>query len=280
MLEELLSVKAIRQRPSYGLLLGACYAAIAIGLALWLFPDDPALIAVALITLMFYPTLTSFLKSGEDIEARKKELNPFTFFHDHFPLYKLYLGFFLGVFLVFSLFSLSLPALAANYLFRNQMSLFLGAASWNQGLFTDLFLNNLLVLLVIFLTAFFLGEGGILLITWNASVWGTIFGSLARNAGLATQHSPSGFFFIILAIILPHMLLEAFGYFTSAISGGAISKGLLKEKMGSGRFLRILKNTLAALAIAVAFVALGAIVETYVLQNATTYQTLIQYSLP
>ena len=198
MLEELLSIKAIRQRPSYGLLLGACYAAIAIGLALWLFPDDPALIAVALITLMFYPTLTSFLKSGEDIEARKKELNPFTFFHDHFPLYKLYLGFFLGVFLVFSLFSLSLPALAANYLFRNQMSLFLGAASWNQGLFTDLFLNNLLVLLVIFLTAFFLGEGGILLITWNASVWGTIFGSLARNAGLAIllhhpRHHPAAY---------------------------------------------------------------------------------------
>ncbi|MDO8480330.1 MAG: stage II sporulation protein M [Nanoarchaeota archaeon] len=279
MFEELISIASIRRSPVLSFLLGACYSAIAIGIALWLFSDDPALIAVALVTLMFYPTLSVFLKSGEDVEARKKETNPLTFFRDHLPLYRLYVGFFLGVFLVFALFSLNLPALAANHLLKNQMSIFLGAASWSQGLFLDLLTNNLLVLLVIFLTSFFLGEGGILLITWNASVWGTIFGSLARNAGLATQQSPLGFFLMILAIILPHMLLEAFGYFTSAISGAAISKGLLKERFGRERSIRVLRNTLVALAIAVVFILVGALVETFVLQNATFYRTLIGYSL-
>jgi len=187
---------------------------------------------------------------------------------------------FIGVLLVFSYFALALPSLATNHIFENQIEVLFGKATgmaaFDKGFFFDIFLNNAMVLLVIFITSFVLGEGGVFLIVWNASVWGTIFGNIARCGAANVNHNPYIYFVIIILTVSIHMLLEAFAYVGSATTGGVISKALTKEKLLSRRFTTITVNTIISLVFAFVILILAAIVETYVLGNATAYQTIIR----
>ena len=175
-----------------------------------------------------------------------------------------------------------LPSLATNFIFENQINVLYGkaagGAAFNAGLYKSLLINNVSVLILCFIAAFVIGDGAIFLITWNASVWGTIFGNLAKTAALSTDKSPIIYFFIVLVIVFPHMILEAFSYITSASAGGVISKGLLKEKFFSKNFRDIMKNATILFIFSIIILLIAVFVETWVLNNATTYQTIIQQS--
>ena len=281
MLEQIYPLKLIEKNPFYALLLGVSYGIIGIGLAVLLFPEDPALVAVALIAIMFYPTINKLLKQEEAIETEREEFNLFVFLKDHRYVFLIYILFFVGVLLSFSFFSLLLPSLATNHIFENQINVLYGRAGgavFQKSLFFDIFQNNLMVLLVIFITAFVLGEGGVFLITWNASVWGTIFGNLAKTAALNANRNPFMYFGLVLVIVAPHMLLEAFAYVASATTGGVVSKAMIKEKLLSKRFNYIIVNTIISLVFALIVLVIAVAVETYVLGNVETYQTIIRQS--
>ena len=139
-------------------------------------------------------------------------------------------------------------------------------------------LNNLTVLLVIFITSLVLGDGGLFLITWNASVWGTIFGLTAKGASIFSGKHPIYFFAVIMLIVLPHMILEAMSYFLAAISGSVISKDVILEKFASHRFMEVFGFNMYLLLFGLMFLLVGAAVETFVLQNVTTYQEIIRMS--
>lgn len=281
MLEQIYPIKLIEKSPIYAFLMGISYTIIGIGLAVLLFPEDPALVAVALISLMFYPTISKLMKQEEAIESKREEFNLFIFLRDHKYVFMVYILFFVGVLLVFSFFALLLPSLATNHIFKNQIDVlygFTGGAIFEQGLFVDILQNNLMVLIVIFITAFVLGDGGIFLITWNASVWGTIFGNLAKSAALNSHNNPFFYFGVVFAIVAPHMLLEAFTYVVSATTGGVVSKAIIKEKMLSRRFNYIVVNTIISLVFALLVLLLAVAVETYVLGNVETYQVIIRQS--
>jgi hypothetical protein len=133
-------------------------------------------------------------------------------------------------------------------------------------------------MIVIFITALVLGEGGIFLIIWNASVWGIIFGNLAKTAALNVNQNPFFYFGLVFLIVAPHMLLEAFAYVASATTGGVISKAVVKEKLLSKRFNYIIINTIISLVFTLLVLVIAVAVETWVLGNVTTYQTIIQQS--
>ena len=129
------------------------------------------------------------------------------------------------------------------------------------------------------LLSFFLsliaGNGAILFIAWNASVWGTVFGNLAKTAGLVSTLNPFILFLLVILSVFPHTFLEGLSYMLSAISGTTLSDGFVKEELTSRNMFVILKyNALLLL------VAIGMIVETYVLGNFTTYRTIIQLAFP
>ncbi|MEM7819751.1 MAG: stage II sporulation protein M [Candidatus Aenigmatarchaeota archaeon] len=140
----------------------------------------------------------------------------------------------------------------------------------------SIFSNNWWVLLACFLISIITGDGGIFLITWNASVWGTIFGVTARNAALVTYISPIIYIFVILLIVLPHVFLESLSYILGAISGGVISKSLRTKTKG---FRTILIYNIILFTLAVNVLILGGIVETYVLGNVKLYHEIIEKSL-
>ena len=72
MLEQLYPVKLIQTKAIYAFILGIAYSIIGIGISVLLFPEDPAIVAVAFIALMFYPTIKKLIRL-EEIEETKNE---------------------------------------------------------------------------------------------------------------------------------------------------------------------------------------------------------------
>jgi uncharacterized membrane protein SpoIIM required for sporulation len=281
MLEQLYPIKIIQTRTFYSFILGIAYSIIGIGIAILLFPEDPAIVAVAFISLMFYPTIKKLIKLEEIEETKNEKFSMMDFFNDHKYIFKVYILFFLGVLLGFAFFSINLPSLATNHIFNNQIDILYGItghAIFNLSRFIDLFSNNIGVLILIFITAFFIGDAGVFLLTWNASVWGTIFGLFAKNYALNSVRNPFYAFLIVLGIVITHTLLEAFAYISSATAGGVMSKGMISEKAMSKNFNRVIKGAAIALLFAILVLIIAVVVETYVLTNITFYQEIVRYS--
>ena len=268
MLEHIYNLRLVERNPLYALLLGIGYGIIGIGIAVLLFPEDPAIVAVAIISLIAYPTISSLMTSEEKIESKKKEFNILVFMKDHRNIFIVYILLFIGILLTFSIFSIMLPTLATNHIFENQVNVLYGDTTGKAGFFSPLFTNllthNFVVLTVIFMTSFLIGDGGLFLIIWNASVWGTIFGTLAKTAALNVNNDPFAYFLLILSIVTPHMLLEAFAYICSATTAGVISKALMRESPFSKKFNSILTNTAISLV--------------FTLENVDIYKEIIRQS--
>ena len=72
-LEQLFSLPLIEKKPWYALFIGFTYTVIGLGLAVWIFGEDPALVAVAFTALLLFPTLRRLLhepKSKEQIQEK------------------------------------------------------------------------------------------------------------------------------------------------------------------------------------------------------------------
>lgn len=271
-LEELYSADWLKQKPLFAFLLGISYSIVGMGAAIFLFPNDPALVAVAITSMLMLPLLRNLVSALE-------ESSFISLFHQNKDAFKIYILLFLGSFLTFAFFSAALPSLAANFLFKNQLQLYFGGIAgdaFSTGLFFDLFNNNLKVLIFSFIFSLILGGGSIFIIMWNASLWGTIFGMLAKIAAGTTGQNPWLLFGLIFLIVFPHMILEVSSYMLAAISGSMFSLDVLKEKFLSENFKSILRNSLYVLIFAVIVLIIAVLVEVYVLQTFTIYRTIVK----
>ena len=286
-LEHLFPEEWLEKKGLYAFLLGIGYSIVGILFASMLFPADPALVSVAFISLLILPELYKLFSIEERLEDQEKKFTIKELFKDNKDFIKTYALLFLGILLVYSLATIFLPSFQANNLFREQLEMrgasgdavsIGGLATFEMGLFWDIFKNNFMVLIFCFIMAFLTGDGAIFLITWNASVWGTIFGMTARNAAVYSGVHPLYYFALIMLIVFPHMMIEALAYIMAAISGGVISKDVLLEKFESKRFNEVFTYNIWLLVIAVLVLIIGGIVETFVLDNVTTYADIIHKS--
>ncbi|OVE74810.1 hypothetical protein BVX95_01060 [archaeon D22] len=279
MLENLYSQNILQKNFYYAFVLGFAYAIIGIGIAVLLFPNDPALVSVAFTALMFYPTLRKFLRKGEIQEAEKIEPSGGIFFKDKSGIFKVYSYYFIGVLLSFSFLAILMPSLAANHLFNDQISILYGHVTGNAiftvPLFEIIFFNNLTVMILCFVSALLIGDGAVFLLTWNASVWGTIFGTLAKTASHASNKDPIIYFLLIFLIVFTHLIIEAFSYMVAATSGSILSQGFIGEKIRSKTFFNIFVNAFILIILAFIILFIGAVVETFVLDNSILYKTII-----
>ncbi len=277
-LEKLYSAEYLHEHPAYGFLLGTGYTILGLFIALMIFPQDPALIAIGITSLFLIPSLTGLTDSGE-ISSTKPSFKDYL--KETIPHVKVYTAMFFGIFFTFAFFSIMLPSLAAGHLFNVQLAVVAGKASiFNASLFWDLFTWNMQVLGLSFLLSLAAGNGAIIFIAWNASVWGTVFGNLAKTAAMASALNPVILFVLIILSVFPHTLLEGLSYMISAISGTTLSDGILKEKPASKRMWLIFKYNLILLMIGISVLAIGMMVETYVLGNFTTYRKIISIAFP
>jgi len=277
--ERLYSAEFLHDHPWYGFLLGIGYTILGIFIAIMIFPNDPAVIAVGITSLFLIPSLSDLTDSAE-ITSRKvfKFKN---FIQETIPHTKVYIAIFFGIFFTFAFFSMILPKLAAGHLFQMQLDVVAGKATqFSWALWWDLFSWNMQVLGMCFLLSLIAGNGAILFIAWNASVWGTVFGTLAKTAAVVSTANPFILFVLVILSVFPHTFLEGLSYMLSTISGTTLSDGIVKEKMFSKNMSVIFKYNLALLLIAIAVLAVGMLVETYVLGNFDVYRTIINIAFP
>jgi uncharacterized membrane protein SpoIIM required for sporulation len=286
-LEHIFPEDWLEKRTWFAFVLGAGYSLVGILLASMLFPGDPALVAVAFTSLLLLPELYKMFDMEERRERMEKAVTFKALWRDDIDLIKIYIFLFLGILMVYSFSTMLLPSFETNTLFREQLEIRLGqgfagqavAGVFGSDLFWSLLSNNFMVMLACFFLALLTGDGAIFLITWNASVWGTIFGFTAKSASMISGQHPFLVFGTVMLIVFPHMMIEAICYFLAAISGSVISKDVLLEKLDSDRFMEVFSFNLYLLLAAVVFLLLGASVETFVLENATTYKTIIDQSM-
>ncbi len=286
-LEGMFPKEWVKNKPVYAFFLGWIYTLIGIVIAKLVFPADPSLVAVGVTSILLIPTLQKLY------EIENKEISG----SKHFSwrsLYKfnrngvgVYLGLFLGMFIVYLAAATILPQFQVNQLFKTQLNIrgAAGTLDFSPNLFFDILGNNWWVLIATFLISLFIADGGIFMITWNASVWGTIFGVTARNAALVTTVNPFVYVGIIIAIVAPHMILEMLSYIMAAISGGSLSKGIVdsnnssKSKINKNQIYKITIYSIILFFVAMNVMLLGAFVETTVLVNADIYRDIIVKSL-
>ncbi len=300
-LEHIFPEDWLEKKGRYAFLLGIIYSVVGVLLASILFPSDPALVAVAFTSMLLLPELYKIFSIEERKESLEKQIDLRSLWRDDIEVVRIYIFLFLGIMLVYSIGTILMPSLQTNELFREQLeirfddSLPVGEVTagagtlessifasniqnWNSDLFFGLLSNNFMVLLACFIMALLTGDGAIFLITWNASVWGTIFGITAKGAATFTGQSTVYVFGLIMLIVFPHMMIEALSYFLAAISGSVISKDVLLEKFASDRFFEVFGINLYLLLIALGFLILGAFVEMWVLDNVQIYQEIIKQS--
>ncbi|MBD3248662.1 hypothetical protein GF336_01315 [Candidatus Woesearchaeota archaeon] len=265
-LEKLYSARWIEKKARYSFLMGLSYSILGIFSAMLLFPDNPGMAAIAFTALIILPSLNKLINIEASQAAKEKSFELTDILKNHKDIFKVYAFLFLGIMLAFSFFSVVWPSIATSKVFAQQINILgvAGKATQLNGWFAGIFSNNLKVLVFCLLASFVYGSGAIFIITWNASVWGVIFGAIAREGAIVSGQNPFIYFGLTLLAVFPHLITEAGGYFLAAISGGIVSKAMLVEKFGSKRFNRILEDALFMFFVALIVLAVAAFTEVFV----------------
>ncbi|MBI4981049.1 stage II sporulation protein M [Candidatus Woesearchaeota archaeon] len=287
-LEHIFPEDWLERKGMYSFILGAVYSIVGIFIASILFPGDPALVAVAITSLLLLPELYKIFDMEERQESIEQKITFGELWKDDVGLVRIYIFLFLGILLVYAIGTMFMPTMQTNNLFREQLEIRYGqgfsgqatSASFFSGeLFWELLTNNFLVLIACFILALLTGDGAIFLITWNASVWGTIFGLTAKGAAAFSGSHPLYYFGLIMLVVFPHMITEALSYFLAAISGSVISKDVILEEFASDRFFEVFGFNLYLLIGGLLFLVLGALIETFVLEHVGIYREIITMSM-
>lgn len=232
-LEKLFPKDWTKNKLRYSLLIAFVYSSICILISVFLFGANSGLISFFLTSLLILPLLEKLLSKEEMIEEKEKKFSLRRLFIDNREAAVTYLFLFFGIFLTYALYVFVFHLLGYNILetFKGQLLLDFakGGATFMFKDFWAIFINNWWVLLTILLIAIFIKDGAIFFITWNASSWGVILAYRAITSALYTGGSSIKFFFIILALTFPFLILEALAYILAAISGNIIAKDVVHK---------------------------------------------------
>ncbi len=263
--EQMYQAQWLESKPWYAFLLGIAYSTLGMVIALFLFPEDPSFAAITFTTLAIVPSLNKLMSLEANEIAGEDHITIRRLWKDHYDIFLVYLFLFLGILAVFSFFSLMLPEKFIQYAYKYQIGVYYGitgnAANAGFG-FSPIFFHNLKIVIVCIILSLLYGAGSVFLITWNASAWGVIFATIARDS--VGQESPIIFFLLLMISVAPHMILEALAYFAAVISGGVISKATVREQFGTFRFKELMLDGFYVFLIALVILFLAAFVEVYV----------------
>ncbi len=250
------------ERKSHAFFLGFIYALIGIMSARLIFGDFVGLMSIGFASILLIPSLNSLLKLEENIEVRENKFSLRRLFSDHKDIFKVYIFLFLGIFLAYALVSTLIPQSTTQSLFEPQLgNAGISGSGTKSGAFLSLVSNNILVLIICLLLSFVYGAGSILFLTWNASVWGIIFGYFAHQTAISQATHPVLGFWVYIVPYLPHLITEAVAYISAAIVGGVISKAVIREKIGSFKFNHIVTDAFLLMLVAIVLIIVGAVIE-------------------
>jgi uncharacterized membrane protein SpoIIM required for sporulation len=261
MLENILKPNWLEKQPRYAFLIGLIYSIIGIVAAYIVFPKSQGIASIAFLSMLLIPSLSTMFSIEEKQDSVSKKFSIKKIFKDHNDILQIYLMLFLGIFLAYALFSLKFPNLLVQGVFDSQLRVIgmnIGQATGGFD-FYSIFTNNLKIMLIFLVLSLIFGAGSILFLAWNASVWGVVFGFLATHYTNAFDTFVKTFL-----KVMPHMFLEAGGYFFAIVAGCIMSQAVLREKIGSKKFEYVMKDGFVFLTVGLLMLLVAAFVEVYV----------------
>lgn len=133
----------------------------------------------------------------------------------------------------------------------------------NFGTFPQLLKHNFSVLLIVLFFALLYRTGGILLIiVWNASVWGVTFSYIVKNI-IQISGIKKGLFTLLFTYfsVFLHLITESSAYILCAMTGFFMSKACIKYFKEPDKLLRVTKASLLIFIIAVIMIIVSAGIE-------------------
>ena len=263
MLDLLFNPQKAERHPFEISIIGMFYSSLSIVLGLWIFKESTSLAIIFLTTMSCIYVVQGAIKMEE-----KKEKNwnkEAWLLKEHKSIAVLILALFIGFTFSSALWAFFLPQDISQTVFQlqgssvEQIKLITGKAIDASATFTNIFNNNIKIILISLIFALFYGAGAIYIIVWNASVMGFVIGSVAKETfGLVALPIAFTKYFL-------HGIPEMLAYILASIAGGilyfAFIKGDLTDKL---RLKRIILDTISLILIAILLLIFSAVLEIYV----------------
>ena len=148
----------------------------------------------------------------------------------------------------------NIDACVSQYSF-GEKSLVTGAAAKSTRLLS-IIENNVYVMIFTLIFSLIFGAGAVFILAWNASV-------IAAAIGIFTRYQIADLPMGIMRYMI-HGLPEIAAYFITALAGGIVGVGVLRNKIRSRKFLRVLENAVLILFVALIILILAGIIEVYI----------------
>lgn len=287
MLEMLLDPKRGEKRPWELFLVGIIYAGLSLVLANWLFSGNPVFakhisILTITFTVMFSIPFFYFVIKGEEKKSYSDDWKKNSLFRKHSAIISallwLFLGFVVGYSLGYMLFpglvgeafqaqieqycSINMPSQISECVTRygdvitGNFALSVSGQVSAKEYASNIFMNNLSVMIFSVIFSLIFGAGAIFILAWNASV-------IAAAVGIFAQSSVSNLP-VALARYMIHGLPEIGSYFVAALAGGIVSLALVRNDIRSEKFWDALNDAFYLILFAVGLLVLGTIIEVFV----------------
>lgn len=272
-LESLFNPFSVKRKPWEMFFAGVLYSLISLFLAYISFKDYSGLILVFLIVMSAIPLVYTAIKNEEEIDMKLK--GEITILKEHTKVLAFLLYFFIGVVigLIFAYIFLPSSMTAEIFSIQNQaMNVVRANMQGNVtsfGLFQNIFVNNLKVLLFCLVFSFLFGAGAIFILTWNASVVAVAIGSMIKS-GLSELAAETGSVTLVnyLGIgsfsffrFMFHGIPEMAAYFIAGIAGSIISIAVIKHNLENEQ---VLFDSILLIMISLGVLLLAAFQEVYI----------------
>jgi hypothetical protein len=300
-LESVISPIDVRKNPKSAFMLGIIYAAIAIVLGYFIFPNDPSISIIFLTTLAALPLLIDVLIAEEEEGMETLKISKkMPLIKTHLDVFLIFAYMFFGFLVCFLAVYIILPQSTVNLFFAKQVqtiqailgpsgfaassaiktgagsvmaptgnAIISGAAFTAEESLKIIMINNFKVLLFSLLFSFLYGAGAIFILAWNSSVLAVAMGNfikvkLAAFGELTGLGHVSAYFqagSLGVARYMIHGLPEIGAYFLGAIAGGIISAAVVKSDYRDPRFYEIVLDSFDLIALAALLLIIGALLE-------------------
>ncbi len=253
-----------KRHPFETMFLGFFYSSLSILFSLWIFPEYSSIAMIFLTVFSCLYLIQSAIKIEEEKEKESKEEK--WLLKEHSKLLYLLLSIFIGFTISFTLWSFVLPSEKVSEIFNFQKIIVEGIQTAistgsfsNSGAFISIMTNNIKVLVISLIFAFFYGAGAIYVLVWNASVMGFVIGNLAKNTfGIAALPIAFTKYFI-------HGIPEMIAYLTVAVAGGIIYVAFWKGDFSKkGKKKKIFLDVLILIGAALILLMIAGLIEVFV----------------
>lgn len=274
MLDFLINPKKNKKRPWWMFFVGLFYSSLGVLASLAVFRSHATLVMIffTVLACMHFVYVIFSQEEKKDLVSRKKAI----LIKQHGPALSFLIFLFLGFTVSFSLWYLFLPPSIGQELFSAQIQAYNRINVTTNFLRGDtlwlIFFNNLRVLAITFIFAFFYGAGAIFIFAWNASVIGFAIGNIFRQkisniaAGLGFAGVASYFtaYSASLGRYLTHGVFEILAYFMAALGASIISLAVIRHDYKDKNFSTVLMDSLDLLVLSILVLFFASLVEVYV----------------